>query len=84
MRTRMLTLIFGTAVLLALAGCGPKVSGDVQDKRQERNGIVMVRELCLGDSKTDCTWHHLRGKYAYGWYRRCDVGERYPDCRALF
>lgn len=79
MRTRTMC-----AVLLALAGCGTSVSGTVQDKRESRNGMgLLVRELCIGDSRESCAWHVLRGKYAAGWYGRCDIGERYPDCRAL-
>jgi predicted small secreted protein len=77
-------LIVSVAGALMLAGCDD-VSGVVRDKREvpDTAGLT-VRELCLGDNVATCTWHRLRGANAYGWYRRCDVGERYPDCRTLF
>lgn len=69
--------------VLVLAACS-HTEGVVQDKREHRNGLgIVIRELCLGESKTTCAWHQLRGTPSLGWYRRCDIGELYPDCRTL-
>lgn len=74
-----------TIAALSLVACGGSdITGTVQDKRQSAHSIAPKRELCIGDSKTSCTWQPLTGKYASGWYGRCDIGEYYPDCTALF
>lgn len=70
-------------VLVTASGCA---SGTVQAKRRVKTEIPKVYgyELCLGKSKSDCTWTRLTQKYGKVEYDRCDVGEKFPDCRSAF
>lgn len=83
-RARQPFTITALALAVLAAGCTTAVSGTVQDKRSQPGRLgLQARELCLGTAKQTCTWHLLRGKYAAGWYQRCDIGEPYPACRSI-
>lgn len=69
-------------ILVLLVGCNPFPSGIVQDKRESAGALgLTVFEVCLGESKQTCTWHQVTGKFRGRAYDRCEIGERYPDCR---
>jgi predicted small secreted protein len=78
---RRLAVPLVVALAVLVAGCGP-ADGVVRDKRERPGTLgVTVRELCIGESRQTCTWSPVGGKTSKTWYRRCDIGERYPDCR---